>query len=921
MRSPPDAKVKVFRRLFRGREDVYARRFESKRTGATGYSPACGNEWVRGVCEKPKVKCSVCPNRHLLPVTDRVITAHLRGELTMGVYPMLVDETCYFLAVDFDKENWRVDALAYLDTCGQLGVPASLERSRSGNGGHLWVFFADPIPAAIARRLGAFILTETMDGRPDIGLDSYDRFFPNQDTLPRGGFGNLISLPLQKAPRQDNNSVFLEPDGVAPVPDQWAFLSQIERMSRQDVEQVVRNGEGRGRIMAVRTAPTEDDDDEPWLQPPSRNTEAKGVTGPFPERLELTLADQVYVPKDELSPSLRNRIIHLAAFQNPEFYKAQAMRLPTYGKPRIISCAEDCPKHIALPRGCLGELKQLLRDLKIKYRTNDKRNKGTPIDVTFHGELRLYQELAGKAMLAHDTGVLAATTAFGKTVLAAWLIAQRGVNTLVLVHRKQLLDQWIERLSEFLGLSPKEIGRFGGGRKKTTGRIDITMIQSLIRKGKVNDLVGEYGHLVVDECHHVSAYSFEQVARRSKAKCVTGLSATVTRKDGHHPIIFMQCGPVRHRVSATEQAQRRSFSYSVYVRPTGFIPLQFEAGKDARIQYQQLIAELVQDDRRNRMICDDVVCAVSEGRSPIVLTERRDHLDILERILEPEVDRLVVLRGGMGKKASVEAYEQLEDEEGSRVLLATGRYIGEGFDDPRLDTLFLTLPLSWRGTIAQYAGRLHRHHEAKQEVRIYDYADLDVPMLERMFDRRCRGYEDIGYEILLPASAVPGWPCDVPLPVDPQWKQDYAASVHRLIRDGIDSPLANLFVAAAREFPSTVEGADRARSSSEAFLFQRLQTLDATRDRFQLNVRLPIPFDDRSQMEVDFLAGDCRLVIELDGDQHLADANAYRRDRRKDARLQEHGYFVLRFLAQDLSKDLNHVLDTIIRTLEHLGQR
>ena len=469
----------------------------------------------------------------------------------MGVYPMLRDETCFFLAADFDKATWRDDAAAFLETCRQLNLAAALERSRSGNGGHVWLFFTEAIPAVLARKLGAHILTETMECRPDIGLDSYDRFFPNQDTLPQGGFGNLIALPLQKQPRESGNSVLLD-ERFVPYPDQWEFLSSIRRISRQEIEEVVRLAERKGRILGVRLA-LEDDGDEaaPWMIPPSRHRRETSIPGPLPETLELTLGNQIYIPKAALPAALRNRWIRLAAFQNPEFYKAQAMRLPTYDKPRIIACAEDYPHHIGLPRGCLDDLLQTLSDLKIKPVVHDQRNSGRPLEATFKGELRPEQAAAAQALLAHDTGVLAAATAFGKTVVAAWLIAKRGVNTLVVVHRRQLQQQWIERLSAFLGMPAASIGGIGGGRKKPTGLLDVAMIQSLVRKGIVADLVGEYGHVIVDECHHLPAQSFEQVARRAKAKFVTGLSATVTRKDGHHPIIFMQCGPVRFRTSTS----------------------------------------------------------------------------------------------------------------------------------------------------------------------------------------------------------------------------------------------------------------------------------------------------------------------------------------------------------------------------------
>ena len=920
-RSSPETKIALFRSLFRGRDDVYPQRFESRSTGKSGYSPACGNEWVRGICEKPRVKCAACQHRQFLAVTDDVVRWHLSGkdvtgaDFTAGVYPMLLDETCFFLAMDFDKSHWRDDTAAVLKTCRGLDVPAALERSRSGNGGHVWIFFDGAIPATIARRLGSHVLTETMERRPDIGLDSYDRFFPNQDTLPRGGFGNLIALPLQKQPRSRGNSVFLDDDGM-PHDDQWAFLSSVKRMTRSKVESIVHDAGQRGRIVNVRIAVSDDDDAEPWLAAPSRRTREPAISGPLPKQVTLTLADQIYIARETLPPELRNRLVRTAAFQNPEFYKAQSMRLPTYDKPRIIACAEEHAQHIGLPRGCLEDVQVLLTDLKIKVDVQDKRVTGEPLDVEFQGELRPGQQTAVNEMLQHDTGVLSATTAFGKTVAAAWLIAARGVNTLVLVHRRQLLDQWVERLAQFLNVDEQDIGRIGGGRKKPKGRIDVAIIQSLVRKGVVRDCVADYGHLVVDECHHLSAQSFELVARRAKAKFVTGLSATVTRKDGHHPIIFMQCGPVRHTVDAKSEAVARPFSHSVFVRPTSFRPV-VEADPDMRMQFQDLYRELIADDDRNLAIRDDVVQSVNDGRSPLVLTERKEHLSALAALMEPHVPHVVVLHGGTGVKEGRAIQEQLASipEGEPRVLLATGRYIGEGFDDSRLDTLFLTLPVSWRGTIAQYVGRLHRLHDGKTAVRVYDYADLNVPMLSRMFDRRCQGYEAVGYTVLLPGSAVPGWPSDVPLPVDPQWKTDYAASVRRLVRDGVDEPLARLFVHAARTVEPQDEGVQRARSASEAFLFRRLETLQETEGRFRLNAELQIAFDGWGKMEVDFLCEECRLVIELDGGQHFVNEDAYRRDRRKDALLQEHGYFVLRFLVQDVGAKLDSVLDAILRAM------
>jgi superfamily II DNA or RNA helicase len=928
-RSSPSDKVKLFRSLFRGREDVYPVRFESRKTGRAGYSPACANEWVRGVCEKPRIKCSDCPHQRWLPVTDETVTWHLSGKdaqgnpFVMGVYPMLRDERCYFLAVDFDEGTWEADALAYLETCRCLSLTAALERSRSGAGGHVWLFFNDAVPAGAARRLGSYLLTETMERRPSVGLKSYDRLFPNQDTLPRGGFGNLIALPLQQGPRQKGNSLFVD-EQLRPYEDQWAFLSQLGRITSNQLEQHVVEAERRGRVVGVRFVAEEEGQasDSPWDLPPSRKRKEPPIVGTLPSSLEVVLADQIYLEKQGLPPALLNRLIRLAAFQNPEFYQAQGMRLPTYDKPRIISCAEETPSHLGLPRGCEDDLRSLMKELGVSVKTTDKRSSGNPLTAKFLGELRPEQLTAAKAMLAHDFGVLSATTAFGKTVLAAWLIAQRGVNTLILVHRQQLLEQWVERLQSFLDVPAKSIGRLGGGRKKLTGVIDVALMQSLVRKDVVDDHVADYGHLVVDECHHLSAHSFELVARRAKARYVTGLSATVVRKDGHHPIIFMQCGPVRHRVDAREQAASRPFTHHVIVRATSFQ----SAGPpdpDQRTEFHALYEALVASDVRNRMIVEDVLNAVQEGRSPLVLTERTDHLETMASSLRARGAIVVTLQGGMKKKELREVMEAVSKSRvgDGQILVATGKYIGEGFDHPLLDSLFLALPVSWRGIIAQYVGRLHRQSDGKREVRVYDYADLNVPMLSRMFDRRCEGYEAVGYKILLPASALPGWPVEVPLPIDPEWKRDYAASVRRLIRDGVDTTLGGLFLKAARKAESPIDSTDQARSASELFFHRRLETLLETKGAFRLNVPLPIAFDGFGRMEVDFLCSDAGLVIEVDGTQHFTDPEAYRRDRRKDALLQENGYFVLRFLAADLALHLDSILDTVLRALAHRRRR
>lgn len=735
-KSSPDEKVKLFRSLFRGRDDVYAVRWEGRNNGKGGYSPAHRRIWGVHHSEQPK---------EYFPLTDQVIHDHLTGKLTAGVYPLLTDETCWFLAADFDKATWQEDVTAFLHTCGEWNVPTILEKSRSGRGGHVWIFFEAPLPASLARKLGAAILTRTMERRHQLGLDSYDRFFPSQDTMPKGGFGNLIALPLQHMPRAHGNSVFLDADFNAHS-DQWAFLAGIRRMSFAEVETLVCDAARSGDLVGVRCSITNDERaDDPWTLPPSRKRKDEAVVGPLPDKVRVVRGNLVFVEKDGLPSAMLNRLHRLAAFQNPEFYRAQAMRLSTFGKPRVIRCAEEFPKHVALPRGCLGEVTALLESHKVVVELDDQRFAGQPIEVKFHGQLRPDQQTAANDILAHDDGILSATTAFGKTVVAAWLIAARKVNTLVLVHRRQLLDQWRERLATFLNLPIKSIGQFGGGRRNVSGIIDVAVIQSLNRKQVVDDVVANYGQVIVDECHHLSAVSFEQVLRQVKARYITGLTATPQRKDGHHPIIIMQCGPIRHRVNAKEQALARPFKHVVIPRPTNFrLPPATE-----KPEMHALYAMLAENPARNDLICVDLVRAIKAGRSPIVLTERTSQVDEFASRLAGRVKHIVVLKGGMGTKQRRAIAEQLtsipDGEE--RVLLATGRYIGEGFDDARLDTLLLAMPISWRGTLQQYVGRLHRLHDNKREVIVYDYVDGCVPLLTAMYSKRVRGYEAVGYQI------------------------------------------------------------------------------------------------------------------------------------------------------------------------------
>lgn len=745
-------KVDLFRRLFAGRPDVFPARWENKKTGRSGYSPACANEWVKGICGKPKVKCGECPHQKFIPPDESVMERHLRGsdgrsgDFVAGVYPLLPGDTCWFLAADFDKSSWADDANALLETCQTRGVSAGLERSRSGNGGHVWIFFSEPVSARLARQLGSVLITETMERRPEIGFASYDRLFPNQDTMPLGGFGNLIALPLQYNARKIGNSVFVDAD-LRPYDDQWAYLSSLPRLSAEAVSRIVEAAELSGRVLGVRMPMDDELADKPWKMPPSRRSTPRRLNAPIPQTVKVTVADQIYIDRSDLPSTMIAQLVRLAAFQNPEFYRAQAMRLPTFGKPRIVSCAELHPRHVALPRGCFDEVDGFLSDNSAAHEIDDLREDGKslPETVRFRGELRQQQSRAFDALAEHDNGVLAATTAFGKTVVASALIARRARNTLVLVHRRELQSQWVERLGSFLQIDPKLIGTIGGGKRKPTGVIDVALIQSLVRKGEVDDMVADYGHLVVDECHHLSAASFELVARRSKARYATGLSATVTRKDGHHPIIFMQCGPVRYQVSAKSQAAESCIHHRARERHTRFA-LPEELAMAERPSMPAIYAALAEDRARNDLIFDDVLKSLEAKRSPIVLTERKDHLEYLQKRFSSFAKNIVVLRGGMSAKDRKSAHAALnvaDDEE--RLILATGRYIGEGFDDARLDTLFLTMPIAWKGTLAQYVGRLHRRHDDKKDVLVVDYVDSSVPVLARMAAKRRTGYRALGY--------------------------------------------------------------------------------------------------------------------------------------------------------------------------------
>ena len=758
MRSTPEEKIRLFRSLFRGREDVFARRWYSIQKKKGGYAPVCANEWRYGVCIKPKGKCSKCENRVLVPLDDSIIYKHLsgkdaNGQDVIGLYPILADDTCYFLAIDFDDGAWQENVSAVRSVCGEWGIPCGVERSRSGEGAHLWVFFENAIPCATARKLGSALLTAAMEREGKLKLDAYDRMFPCQDTLPNGGFGNLIALPLQGQARKNGNSLFVD-ESFLPYPDQWAYLSTVRKLGAEDVDALIKvhsHGDALGNLCVVEST------SKPWEKQKKAALSALDFYGVQ----HIVRANMIYIPANGFAPRVRNQLLRLAAFRNPDFYKSQAMRLPIYDKPRIICAAEERDGYLAIPRCCEADLIELLENAGASYEIEDKTFGGNEIRVGFNGELRPEQIPAAEALLAHNNGVLSATTAFGKTVIAAYLIGQRKINTLVLVHNQALLNQWKKALSEFLEINetlpelPKKrgrkkerslIGQLGGSKSNLSGFVDIAIMQSLISGDEVRELVKDYGMVIVDECHHVSAVSFEQVLKEVNAKYVYGLTATPVRQDGHQPIIYMQCGPIRYQVDAKVQAEKRPFDHAVIPKFTSFAqPVTDEVPWKITDAY----AAMQVNEERNGKIVADVLAAVTEGRTPIVLTERYDHAKLLAEILR-EKSRNVVLLSGKGtakeKRETQQGLSQIPADE-PLILVATGRYVGEGFDLPRLDTLFLAMPVSWKGTLAQYAGRLHRSYEGKQEVLIYDYVDIRVPMLERMYHKRLSGYAAIGYTI------------------------------------------------------------------------------------------------------------------------------------------------------------------------------
>jgi superfamily II DNA or RNA helicase len=733
---PAAKKVELFRSLFRGRDDVFAVRWENEAKQRAGYAPRCANEWRRGICDKPRVRCGACPNQEFLPADGGAILAHLQGRHVVGVYPLLTNETTRLLAIDFDGERWPEDVAALRHVAREAALEPAVERSRSGAGAHAWFFFDSPVAASRARALGELLLTRAMSRSSSLRMESYDRLFPSQDTMPAGGFGNLIALPLQRDAREHDNTVFLD-DDLIPFADQWGFLASVQRITSAGLDALLADIDDREAWLATSD---EHDGDRPWRPARSLSDRLRDVE--LPKAVSATLAQRLYVERRGLPPALVDALRRLATFANPEFLERQAMRLSTALTPRVIACFEEHDQHLALPRGCLANAQALLADLGVELTLKDERTDGSAIDASFTGTLSDAQRDAVADLLAHDIGVLCAPPAAGKTVMGASLIAQRGRSTLILVHRKPLVEQWIARLREFLDVAPDAIGTLGGAGSKPSGVIDVATVQALSRTGTDASVLERYGHVVVDECHHVPAVSIERLLGSCPARHFIGLTATPYRRDGHHPIIAMQCGPVRHTMTP---ARHGMLGLRVIKRETGFDP----SGLPPDPAIQEVYSALAMDTARTDLVASDALALLAEGRAPVVLTERRNHLDRLVERLAPHVEQLVALHGDVTVRRRRDALARLTalPPDQPRLVLATGRFLGEGFDDPRLDTLLLAMPIAWKGTVVQYAGRLHRAHNGKSDVRIYDYVDGNVPVLRRMFAKRAKAYRAMDYVI------------------------------------------------------------------------------------------------------------------------------------------------------------------------------
>ena len=723
--SPSQAKVAFYAALFGARRDVYAVRWENSRTGRSGWMPAVEGGWRKGR--------RASDIRHL-PLTPEVLTAHLTGDIHIGLYPMLRgDQTCW-LTADFDGQAAMLDALAYLKAARAVGAPAALEVSRSGIGAHVWTFFTHPVPAATARQLGTAFVREAIAIRGRMDLRCYDRLFPSQDVLPGQGPGNLIAAPLHGASRKLGTTVFLDLATLEPFEDQWDYLSTLDRLSPRQVSKLassLREPAVGARVDRSR---------------PARSTKTHPNPAPI---VHLVLDGTVRIPASELTPSLYATLKHAASTYNPDFYDRQRRRQSTWNVPRIItSYDETLDDHLVVPRGLLDTATRLIEEAGSKIEVDDQRVTGAVLDLAPTFALRPPQQQAVDATLPHELGLLVAPPGSGKTVMACALIAERAVPTLVLVDRKTLADQWRRQISDLLGHKP---GQLGGGRSKLTGLVDIATLQTLARRTDLADTLNAYGHVIVDECHHVPAASFEAAVRTIPARYWVGLTATPYRRDGLDDLIGFQLGPVRHTIAHADPDTLEGASTQ---RPRPVLTVHrtsFQLAEPVDFSVPGAIAgvhtALAEDEARNEQILSDVVEALGRGRHCLVLAQRTGHVANLAKALADGGHDPVVLKGGMGAKQRAAAHERLvrSDHGPPLLVVATGHFVGEGFDCPELDTLFLVGPVSFKGRLVQYAGRVLRAHPGKQTAEVHDYHDVEVPVLAAALAKRAPGYISLGF--------------------------------------------------------------------------------------------------------------------------------------------------------------------------------
>lgn len=703
-------KIKLYRSLFRGRQDVYAKSYINKE-GKIQYYPSYHYGWRQLPPEK----------RMCEPFTEDVLKSHLRGEASIGLFPISQTDTCAFLAIDFDKKDWR-DAVSVLrKTAEQQGFEAHVEISRSGNGAHVWFFFEEEIPCQQARKFGKILLELAMQESQNVSFSSFDRFFPNQDFLPKGGFGNLIALPLQGKAYAEGRTVFVDAD-FQPYLNQWGYLQSIVRIGRKQLE----------KILDITVVSQQDD-----------------------RQLALNLSNVLTVQKASVSAKTAHFLKSLASFANPEFYLKQATRQPTYQTPERIYLFEETDEALRLPRGLLPKLEQHFERVSI----TDSRYRQAPIKVSFTGQLHVEQETALADLLSRENGLLCAETGFGKTVLGAALIAERQKRTVILVHNRQLLEQWLERLGAFLTFEEEEavrytpsgreriighIGQYGAAKKWRSQLVDVVMIQSLFQLEHVESFLADYDMMIVDECHHVTALQFEKVVAQFAGQYLYGLTATPERKNGHEPIVFQRIGEILHKAESVSA----DFTKYLTLRFTSFG--KFDTEKSKSTNFTALNDWLAQDGFRNQMIGQDIVTAYQNKRKILVLVNRVDHIEILRQaLLEKKLPNVFQLNGQTKRKLAREILTEITElpDKAPFVLLSTGKYVGEGFDLPKLDTLMLAAPLSWKNNLIQYAGRLHRPYQEKSDVRIFDYLDIHVPYLEKMYQKRQIAYRKMAYQL------------------------------------------------------------------------------------------------------------------------------------------------------------------------------